>query len=92
MLATQAYHAVGIMELALVRFGTTGRVNTDQRSRFTAEKFAQTVLSRGAKLAVVGSGARHDKVFVERLWRAIKYEACLPASLRQRWRGSAWHC
>jgi putative transposase len=70
----EAYHAVEIMEAAFARFGTPAIVNTDQGSQFTAEEFAQTVLSRGAKLSMDGRGAWRDNVFVERLWRTIKYE------------------
>jgi putative transposase len=70
----EAYHAVEIMEAAFVRFGTPDIVNTDQGSQFTAAEFAQTVLSRGAKLSMDGRGAWRDNVFVERLWRTIKYE------------------
>ena len=70
----EAYHAVEIMEQAFARFGTPDIVNTDQGSQFTAEEFAQTVLQRGAKLSMDGRGAWRDNVFVERLWRTIKYE------------------
>jgi putative transposase len=70
----EAYHAVEIMEAAFARFGTLDIVNTDQGSQFTAAEFAQTVLSRGAKLSMDGRGAWRDNVFVERLWRTIKYE------------------
>jgi putative transposase len=70
----EAYHAVEIMEAAFARFGTPDIVNTDQGSQFTAAEFAQTVLSRGAKLSMDGRGAWRDNVFVERLWRTIKYE------------------
>jgi putative transposase len=70
----EAYHAVEIMEAAFARFGTPDIVNTDQGSQFTAAEFAQTVLSRGVKLSMDGRGAWRDNVFVERLWRTIKYE------------------
>jgi putative transposase len=49
-------------------------VNTDQGSQFTAVEFAQAVLKRGAKLSMDGQGTWRDNVFVERLWRTIKYE------------------
>ena len=62
------------LEAAFARFGTPDIVNTDQGSQFTAAEFAQTVLSRGAKLSMDGRGAWRDNVFVERLWRTIKYE------------------
>ena len=49
-------------------------MNTDQGSQFTAAEFAQTVLSPGTKLSMDGRGAWRDSVFVEQLWRTIKYE------------------
>ena len=70
----EAYHAVEIMEQAYARFGTPDIVNTDQGSQFTAAEFAQTVLSLGAKLSMDGRGGWRDNVFMERLWRTIKYE------------------
>ena len=70
----EAYHATEIMAAAFARFGTPDVLNTDQGSQFTAEEFVQTVLQRGAKLSMDGQGAWRDNVFVERLWRTIKYE------------------
>ena len=70
----EAHHAVEIIEQAFVRFGTPEIVNTDQGSQFTAAEFANTVLKRGAKLSMDGRGAWRDNVFVERLWRSVKYE------------------
>ena len=49
-------------------------LNTDQGSQFTAEEFANAVLSKGVKLSMDGRGAWRDNVFVERLWRSVKYE------------------
>ena len=49
-------------------------VNTDQGSQFTAEEFTHAVLSKGVKLSMDGRGAWRDNVFVERLWRSVKYE------------------
>jgi putative transposase len=70
----EAYHAVEIIEAAFHQFGTPEIVNTDQGSQFTAVEFAQAVLQQGAKLSMDGQGAWRDNVFVERLWRTIKYE------------------
>jgi transposase InsO family protein len=44
------------------------------RAQFTAEEFTHAVLGRGAKLSMDGRGAWCDNVFVERLWRSVKYE------------------
>jgi putative transposase len=70
----EACHAVEIIEQAVARFGTPAIVNTDQGSQFTAEEFTQVVHQSGAKLSMDGRGAWRDNVFVERLWRTIKYE------------------
>jgi putative transposase len=69
-----ACHAREVIEQALARYGTPEIVNTDQGSQFTAEEFTQVVLARGCRLSMDGKGAWRDNVFVERLWRTIKYE------------------
>ena len=45
-----------------------------QGSQFTATAFTEAVLSRGIRLSVGGKGAWRDNVFVERVWRSVKYE------------------
>ena len=49
-------------------------VNTDQGSQFTASEFTDAVLDKGCRLSMDGRGAWRDNVFVERLWRSVKYE------------------
>ncbi|PXX21306.1 putative transposase [Burkholderia pyrrocinia] len=49
-------------------------MNTDQGSQFTAGAFTEAVLSRNIRLSMDGKGAWRDNVFVERVWRSIKYE------------------
>jgi putative transposase len=70
----EACHACEVIEQAFTRFGVPEIVNTDQGSQFTAEDFTRAVLSRGCRLSMDGKGAWRDNVFVERLWRTIKYE------------------
>ena len=70
----EACHARAVLEQAFARYGAPEIVNTDQGSQFTAEEFASAVLSRGCKLSMDGRGAWRDNVFVERLWRSVKYE------------------
>jgi putative transposase len=48
--------------------------NTDQGSQFTSEDFVDTVLGSGAKMSMDGRGRFVDNIFVERLWRSMKYE------------------
>lgn len=70
----EAVHAKEVIEQAFARYGTPEIVNTDQGSQFTAMEFTDTVLARGCKLSMDGRGAWRDNVFVERLWRSVKYE------------------
>jgi len=70
----EACHAREIIEQAFARYGLPQIVNTDQGSQFTADEFTNAVLSRGCKLSMDGKGAWRDNVFVERLWRSVKYE------------------
>jgi putative transposase len=70
----EACHAKEIIEQAFARYGLPEIVNTDQGSQFTADEFTNTVLSRGCKLSMDSKGAWRDNVFVERLWRSVKYE------------------
>jgi putative transposase len=70
----EACHATEIIEQAFARFGVPAIVNTDQGSQFTAEEFTQAVLASGCKLSMDGRGAWRDNVFIERLWRSVKYE------------------
>ena len=70
----EACHAREIIEEAFTRYGTPEIVNTDQGSQFTAEEFTHAVLSKGCKLSMDGCGAWRDNVFVERVWRSVKYE------------------
>ena len=70
----EAIHAKEVIELALARYGVPAIVNTDQGSQFTAEEFTDVVLAAGCKLSMDGRGAWRDNVFVERVWRSVKYE------------------
>ena len=48
--------------------------NTDQGSQFTSEAFCGLLLLRGIKVSMDGKGRYLDNIFVERLWRSVKYE------------------
>ncbi len=45
-----------------------------ESAQFTAQEFTSVVLDAGCKLSMDGRGAWRDNVFVERLWRSVKYE------------------
>jgi putative transposase len=70
----EAIYAKEVIEQAFARYGTPEIVNTDQGSQFTAIEFTDAVLDKGCKLSMDGRGAWRDNVFVERLWRSVKYE------------------
>ncbi len=70
----EACHAREVIDAAFARYGTPEIVNTDQGSQFTAETFTEAVLNQGCKLSMDGRGAWRDNVFVERVWRSVKYE------------------
>jgi putative transposase len=70
----EACHAVDVLQEAFNHHGTPEIVNTDQGSQFTAHDFVQAVKDRGCKVSMDGRGAWRDNVFVERLWKSVKYE------------------
>jgi putative transposase len=61
-------------EEAVQRFGVPEILNTDQGAQFTSTEFTQCVRAKGVKLSMAGRGRWLDNVFVERLWRSLKYE------------------
>ena len=48
--------------------------NTDHGSQFTSQEFTQVLQDRGVKISMDGKGRYADNIFVERLWRTVKYE------------------
>ena len=60
---------------AALGYGTPEIFNTDQGAQFTSVAFTERVLSAGAKCSMDGRGRCLDNVFIERLWRSLKYEA-----------------
>ena len=62
------------LEEALQRFGTPEIFNTDQGSQFTSEAFTHVLKDHGIAISMDGKGRWVDNVFVERLWRSVKYE------------------
>jgi putative transposase len=62
------------LEEALGNFGEPGIFNTDQGSQFTSSDFTGVLLDRGIKISMDGKGRYLDNIFVERLWRSLKYE------------------
>ena len=69
-----AAFCVEALEEALGRYGQPEIFNSDQGSQFTSVAFTAALLKRGVQISMDGRGAWRDNVFVERLWRSIKYE------------------
>jgi putative transposase len=62
------------VEEALAKYGKPEIFNTDQGSQFTSMAFTDLLKSHDIAISMDGKGAWRDNVFVERLWRTIKYE------------------
>ena len=69
-----ACFCIEALEEALDRYGAPEIFNTDQGSQFTSEGFTGALLSRGVAISMDGRGRWMDNVFIERLWRSVKYE------------------
>ena len=76
----EAAFCVEALEDALARHGKPDIFNTDQGSQFTGSAFTGVLADNGIAISMDGKGAWRDNVFVERLWRSVKYEeVCLRA-------------
>src|ERR1700737_1600361 len=62
------------LEEALARFGRPEIFNTDQGSQFTSPRFTSVLQQAGVRISMDGRGRWMDNVFIERLWRSLKYE------------------
>ena len=62
------------VEEAITRYGKPEIFNTDQGSQFTSAAFTGLLLGHGIRISMDGKGCWRDNVFIERLWRSIKYE------------------
>jgi len=65
---------VEALEEALSRYGRPEIFNTDQGSQFTSDDFTGTLKDYGITISMDGKGRCMDNIFVERLWRSLKYE------------------
>lgn len=65
---------VEALEEALAKYGTPDIFNTDQGSQFTSEEFTGVLKRVGVKISMDGKGRWLDNVFIERVWRSLKYE------------------
>ena len=65
---------VAALEEAIDRFGAPEIFNTDQGSQFTSDAFVSVLHRHAIQISMDGRGCWRDNVFVERLWRSVKYE------------------
>ena len=65
---------VEALQEALAKYGKPEIFNSDQGSQFTSDAFTKPLLELGVHISMDGRGAWRDNVFVERLWRSVKYE------------------
>lgn len=70
----EAEFCVEALEEAMAKHGKPEIFNTDQGSQFTSEIFTRTLLGNEIAISMDGKGAWRDNVFVERLWKSVKYE------------------
>ncbi len=70
----EAAFCVEALEEALARYGKPEIFNIDQGSQFTSQEFTGVLSKAGIAISMDEKGAWRDNVFVERLWRSIKYE------------------
>ena len=65
---------VDALQEALYKYGTPEIFNTDQGSQFTSEDFTGVLKDAEIRISMDGKGRWMDNVFIERLWRSLKYE------------------
>ena len=65
---------VEALEEALLKYGAPQIMNTDQGSQFTSAAFISVLEHNGIEISMDGKGCWRDNVFVERLWKSVKYE------------------
>jgi len=70
----EADFCIEALEEALVKYGKPEIFNTDQGSQFTGHDFTGVLAKNTIAISMDGKGAWRDNVFVERLWRSVKYE------------------
>ena len=73
-ISMEAAFCIEALEEALTKHGKPEIFNTDQGSQFTCEAFTDVLRRNDIKISMDGKGAWRDNVFVERLWRTVKYD------------------
>jgi putative transposase len=70
----EADFCVEALQEAVARHGAPEIFNTDQGSQFTSEAFTGVLIANEIAISMDGKGAWRDNVFVERIWKSVKYE------------------
>lgn len=65
---------LGVLKQAVAHYGKPQIVNTDQGSQFTSDDFTGYLKNNGIKISMDGRGRALDNIWIERLWRSVKYE------------------
>ena len=73
-ISMEADFCVRVLDAALARHGKPEIFNTDQGAQFTSLAFTERLKAEGIAISMDGRGCWRDNVFVERLWRSVKYE------------------
>jgi putative transposase len=62
------------LEEALIKYGKPDIFNTDQGSQFTSLEFTNVLIGNNIRISMDGQGRWRDNIFIERLWKTVKYE------------------
>jgi putative transposase len=65
---------VEALEEALMKYGKPDIFNTDQGSQFTSDAFTDILINNNIRISMDGQGRWMDNVFIERLWKTVKYQ------------------
>lgn len=68
------HFCVECLEEAIERYGKPDIFNSDQGAQFTSKAFTDVLIKHDIKISMDGKGRALDNIFVERLWRSVKYE------------------
>jgi putative transposase len=71
---TECRFCIQVLEAAIQDYGCPEIFNTDQGAQFTAEAWICILKNHGIQISMDGKGRYHDNIFIERLWRTVKYE------------------
>lgn len=72
--ALDALFCIDALEEAISLYGEPAIFNTDQGSQYTSDKFISVLKSHHIKISMDGRGRVFDNIYIERLWRSLKYE------------------